>query len=239
MIQFLETPYKKRGKCVYFLATLEDMKEENDLLLELIDLLDLEDTADENAVLEAIRNRSKGVQTAESGTEKALRLGLVDKVQERMLLTMEKHDPKGFELYFDERRKEQEHVVTKLVDKAIEKTKIIHYEHSVYEQIRRDMGIATLHKLLTTLPTSKRPNDIIEGGKAYGGRSGWGMDEYRKFAPEELAANPELYRTLLQKEGRQDDRLTLEWYRKNDPDFLLNNPDVYQCLIEKENNINN
>lgn len=228
--------FKKGGKCVYSLSALD--AQEVDLRSELIDLLELDKNVDDNTILETIKNFLKSLRKAENKTEMALRLGLADKAHERMLRTMEQHDPREFDLYIDERRKEQEQAIVTLVDKAIEKTKIIHYDRAIYEEIGRELGFPVLRKLLATLPTAKKPMDMIDGGQAYGLRAGWGLDEYRKFAPEELASNPELYRLLLKKEGKSEDGFTLEWYRKNDPDYLLNNPDIYERLLEKQNNTN-
>ena len=57
--------------------------------------------------------------------------------------------------------------------------------------------------------------------------------EYRKYAPLELKHNPDLYKQLLEKEGKEVER-DLDWYRKNNPDFLRNNPDIYEQLLKQE-----
>lgn len=212
------------------------LQELNDLRTGLLELLGLDDKTDTNEILIAIKERLKGVQTASNEVENALRLGLIDKVQERTVLAMQKYDPEGFEALMTERKNLLAGDVSKLVDKAVDSVRIIHYERAVYEEIGNKLGVAALRKLLNTLPQKMKPMDFIGGGVS---RSGWTLDDYRKFAPEELATDPELYRILLKKEGKQGGEFTLEWYRKNNPDFLRQNPEIYERLLEKENNTNN
>lgn len=226
---------KKGGKCVLSLQELDDT-EGNDLRAELLELLGLDEETDTDGILMAIKELLKGSQTVPNEVQNALRLGLIDKAQERTVLAMRKYDPKGFDGFMTERKNFLAADVVKLVNKAIDNARIIHYERTVYEDIGNNLGIATLRKLLNTLPQKMKPMDVISGG---GARSSWSLDDYRKFAPEELAANPALYNSLLKRKSPENDAFTLDWYRRNNPDFLLQNPEIYERLLAKENNTNN
>lgn len=78
-----------------------------------------------------------------------------------------------------------------------------------------------------------KPTDFIFGARK--SRAEWTLADYRKFAPEELRDDPELYARLQAREGRNAGAgRSLEWYRRNDPEYLRTHPNEYRRLLEKE-----
>lgn len=222
------------GKYAYSLSDLNNNKPA-DLRSEIINLLGLKEDVRDNAILSAIKNLLNADKIADSELSNALRLGLVTKSQGDMLRTMEMFDKQKVNLYITDLKKEYAKSVAKVVDKAVTESKILYYERDIYEKIGNESGIATLRKLINVLPNPIKPMDIIERGS----KESWNLMDYRKFAPNELQDNPELYKRLLSKDNKQSGERSLDWYRKNDPDYLMSHPDIYEKLLNKEHNINN
>lgn len=223
---------KSGGKYCLSLGALDEV-ESNDLRSGLLQLLELEEKADDNTILEAIESLLNSVRAADNEIEQALRLGLIDSNQKKVVLAMHKYDREGFDSFLAGRKETLAKDVVKLVDKAVNNSKIIHYERGVYEDIGNSLGVAVLRKLLNTLPKAIKPLDVIEGGRGLSPRTEWDLEDYRRFAPEELSANPELYNRLTKTKKQDKEGYTLDWYRRNNPEYLLQHPDIYERLLAK------
>lgn len=221
------------GKYTYSLSDLNENKI-TDLRSEIISLLELEENATDNTILSVIKNLLNTSKNEDSELPDALRLGIVSKSQGDMLRSMGLYDKQKVNLYIADLKKGYSQEVVKVIDKAVADSKILHYERDIYEKIGDESGIATLRKLINVLPNSVKPMDIINRGS----KESWDLMDYRKFAPNELQDDPELYKRLLAKDNKQSGERSLDWYRKNDPDFLMSHPDIYKKLLNKEKNIN-
>lgn len=69
-------------------------------------------------------------------------------------------------------------------------------------------------------------------------RANWGLNEYRKYASQELKDNPDLYTRLKEKEyGEEGEPYhDLAYYRKHNPEYLAQHPDRYKELLARERN---
>lgn len=124
--------------------------------------------------------------------------------------------------------------ITRLIDEALSKNKLLGGERGVYERLGAKIGVKMLSELLFTLRPMAKPMDFIRGGAAYSDRSKWTLDDYRKFAPQDLQNDPELYARLVRAEGGEDvESHSLEWYRRNNPEYLSENPEVYTRMLEQ------
>lgn len=107
-------------------------------------------------------------------------------------------------------------------------------EVAIYEHIGTKIGAKALGELLFTLRPMLKPMELIKGGAAHSDRSQWTLDDYRKFAPQELENDPELYARLLKAEKGEDVTAhSLEWYRRNNPEYLREHPEAYRKLLEQ------
>ena len=67
-------------------------------------------------------------------------------------------------------------------------------------------------------------------------RANWGLKEYRKYDPQALSDDPELYARLREKEygEEQEPYHNLAYYRKHNPEYLAQHPDQYERLLARE-----
>ncbi len=229
----VKTSLKNGKKCVYLtMQKAEQQEKKTDLRTQILSLLELGENTSDADLLNAINELVKYRQGSESKTDKALRLGYIEQSQVTALRAMERYDPKAFADFLTVKQEEQKERINKIVENAISKRKVIYCERGIYDKIGLEMGADCLRKLIAVIPQIVLPTEFIKESGA--NRSNWGLNEYRKFAPQELKENPDLYKRLLAKESGTTAEKTLDWYRRNDPDFLLNHPQEYQRLLREE-----
>lgn len=94
------------------------------------------------------------------------------------------------------------------------------------------MGVDVLRGILEAMHGPVKLTQVLA---LPGDKSQWGLDEYRKFAPEDLMDNPSLYKRLVaEAAGHGASVKDLAYYRKYDPEYLATHPDFYRQLIENE-----
>ena len=223
--------FRRSGSFTYRLADLNDNDPEA-FRTAVIAALGLESGASDTEILRAIEKAVNGTENAEELLNNAVARGYIDPAQRDNLRTMANGNRRALMAYIDTQRQTEVKEIETMLRTAAGTSKILTYETDLYRRIGEQMGAKVLRELLLTLPGAVKPLDLINRGK---GREGWGLREYRKFAPKELQANPDLYARLVNEEtGRSVESHSLEWYRRNNPDYLKDNPDIYRELLEKE-----
>lgn len=225
--------YRKNGQCVYKLSDLDDT-EPQDLRTQILALLELENDASDAQVLDALKSLLKSPENIDKEIERAVLCGYIDESQRDNFRSMALANRKAFMSFVDTKRMEQEPIIARMVAEAAGKGKLLFNEREIYENIGRRLGLTVLNELLSTLKGAIKPNELINKGA---NRSEWTLSDYRKFAPEELRDNPELYSRLVAKEGREPlaEPRTLDYYRRHNPEYLKTHPEEYKRLLEKEN----
>lgn len=99
------------------------------------------------------------------------------------------------------------------------------------------MGVKALKEVLEVMPEKvsfaaffgPNRNDMTN-------RANWGLKEYRKYDPQALSDDPELYARLREKEygEEQEPYHNLVYYRKHNPEYLAQHPDQYERLLARE-----
>lgn len=228
--------YKKGGKAVFRLSDLDDTADTDapdDLRTALLALLGFESDADDTQILDAVRKLVESPENVEDEIDAAVMAGYIEDSQRGNFRAMAAANRAAFLSFVRTKRAEQEPTVVRMVDEAAGKGKLLYQERGVYEAIGKRLGSKLLGDLLDTLPDPMKPTDFIFGARK--SRAEWTLADYRKFAPEELRDDPELYARLQAREGRNAGAgRSLEWYRRNDPEYLRTHPNEYKRMLEKE-----
>lgn len=228
--------YKNNGTITYNLYDLEkdtdrEYNTPEEFVSELLSILELR----EGATASDIIAKAKTLKNSSSQNElnKALKLGYIDQNEHSFLLKMNDSKPIEVTNFLKDKMSGNESAISDEVGKANREGKIIFYDKKLYENIGLEIGLKNLRKLFRTMPTQTKVLDFIEGGKD-SNRKDWGLNEYRKYAPQELRDNPELYQQLIaQEKDKTTIELGLDYYRKNDPQYLKDNPKEYQRLVRE------
>ena len=225
--------YRKNGKCVYKLSDLDET-EPQDLRTQILGLLGLENNASDIEILDTLKSLLKSPENVDSEIDNAVLSGYISETQRNNFRAMALANKTAFMSFIETKRREQEQTIVRMVTEAAGKGKLLFSEREIYENIGRRLGVNVLRELLFTLKSAIKPNDLINDS---GNRSMWTLSDYRKFAPEELRDNPELYSRLVAKEEGEpiEELQTLDYYRRHNPEYLKKHPEEYRRLLEKEN----
>lgn len=221
------------GGYVYRLNDLEDEATQV-LRTALISLLSLSSTVSDEDIIRAVKTLLEGRETPEEAVDDAIMRGYIDSGQRGTFIALARGNRAAFRDFVKNQGAAQSGEIARLIDEAQAKRKLLGCERGVYERIGAKIGAKMLGEVLFTLRPMVKPMDVIHGGAAYSDRSRWTLDDYRKFAPEELENNPELYARLVKAEkGEEVGAHSLEWYRKNDPEYLREHPEFYAQKLEE------
>ncbi len=227
--------FRRTGGYVYNLKELESDKESVDLKAALISLLGLENGADDKDIIEAVKMALEGKETPEDAVDAAIMGGYIDAAQRGTFIALARGNRSAFRDFVIGLKKAQAPEITRLINEAVSKRKLLGCETAIFERLGAKIGAKALGELLFTLRPMPKPMELIKGGAAYSDRSQWTLDDYRKFAPQELERDPELYARLVRAEkGEEIAPHSLEWYRRNNPEYLREHPEVYRELLEQE-----
>lgn len=223
--------FRRSGSFTYRLSDL-DGNDPDELRTAVIAVLRLKPNASNTEILRAIEKAVNGTESAEELLNNAVAHGYIDPAQRENFRAMAKGNRRALMAYIDTQRNTEAKEIESMLRTAAGTSRILTYEIDLYRRIGKATGARTLRELLDTLPGATKPLDIIKRGKD---REGWGLREYRKFAPKELQDNPDLYARLVKEEsGRSVELHSLEWYRRNNPEYLKEYPEIYKELLEKE-----
>ncbi len=228
--------FDKQNNEVYSLA--DWMEEKYDPLRKtIIAYLGLSDRADDAEILDALEMRQNSPKIPENAVSRAVRLGLIDKADEKVYMMMAQKDIQTFDELIARKEARSKARFEDVFLKAAREGRINATNRGVYEEIARVGGYALSERVISLAPKPVSVFSLMdERGRADGvpPRSEWGLKEYRKYAPEELRDNNELYASLLKREGRiaplRGD--TVDFYRKYHPEYLANHPAEYKKAME-------
>lgn len=227
--------FRRTGGYVYNLKELETDPAPEDLKTALIALLGLEESADDKDIIEAVKAALDGKETPEEAVDEAIMRGYIDGTQRGTFVALARGNRSTFRDFVNGQRKAQAPEISRLINEAVSKRKLLGCETAIFERLGTKIGAKALGELLFTLRPMPKPMELIKGGAAYSDRSQWTLDDYRKFAPQELERDPELYARLVRAEkGEEIAPHSLEWYRRNNPEYLREHPEVYRELLEQE-----
>lgn len=227
--------FRRSGGYVYNLKELETDPAPEDLKTALIALLGLKERADDKDIIEAVKAALESKETPEEAVDGAIMRGYIDGTQRGTFVALARGNRSAFRDFINGQKKAQAPEITRLINDAVNKRKLLSCETAIFERLGTKIGSKALGELLFTLRPMPKPMELIKGGAAYSDRSQWTLDDYRKFAPQELERDPELYARLVRAEkGEEIAPHSLEWYRRNNPEYLREHPEVYRELLEQE-----
>lgn len=227
--------FRRSGGYVYNLKELETDPAPEDLKTALIALLGLKERADDKDIIEAVKAALEGKETPEEAVDEAIMRGYIDGTQRGTFVALARGNRSAFRDFINGQKKAQAPEITRLINEAVNKRKLLGCETAIFERLGTKIGAKALGELLFTLRPMPKPMELIKGGAADSDRSQWTLDDYRKFAPQELERDPELYARLVRAEkGEEIAPHSLEWYRRNNPEYLREHPEVYRELLEQE-----
>lgn len=206
---------------------------------ELCTMLGISPDSPEKSVYRAVKRLTKGneANAVREKIDNASKRGWIEDGQRNMYMALAKSNRQAFLEFMGEKSQKEMLQIESLLNRAVSMGKVLPMERTVYKNIGSTMGIKILAELIGIRPGMLRAARCINLDRE--DRKKWTLDDWRTYAPGELASNPRLYEELRRKEGGGVSMMSLEWYRRNDPDFLKDNPDIYRQLIEKEYKKNN
>lgn len=223
--------FNKQGLVVLSLQELDDT--DKDLRTRLIELLKLSETATDDEIITGV---SSLIDAGTSEPDKALKLGYIEPSQLALLKHMERTDRPGFVRFMQEREQAAVQSIEKEVQQAVRRGQIISPDRGIFENIGRQLGVSALREILGIMPEKIELSKLVGPDSELNNKTRWGLKEYRKYAPQELQNNPDLYDRLRKKEyGTPDEpEYDLAYYRKHRPEYLAQHPDVYEELLRRE-----
>ena len=225
--------YAKGRKPVTLLSQLSTPKESMDaqtLRVRLIDVLGLAEAASDNEIVATVKELLKKPSNAEKEVDEAFNNGLISDNDRESFFAMSKANIKAFRAYCAGRREAQKAEIETLLNRNI--NKVIPQEQAAFRRVGERMGVDVLRCILEAMHGPARLSEVL---KLPRDKSQWGLDEYRKYAPEDLRDNPALYKRLVaEAAGHGASVRDLAYYRRHDPEYLAAHPDFYRQLIENE-----
>lgn len=231
--------YKQDGTQVFTLADLQSNTAES-LKAAILALLKLPATTTDAEIIEAIKTLQSGGETASLCVARAVQVGLIDENQAPHFLAMAAANLPAFRNFLDEKQRAQRSEIRAELLKAQRVGKFHILERTLFEQLAEVAGATLTRRVLACMPGRVSLREKIDHAKGTS-RAGWGLDEYRKYAPEELQDNPQLYISLMEQAGQQVELCpeTLEYYRRNHPEYLKTHRKEYQRVLQQMNPNNN
>lgn len=200
----------------------------------LLPVLGLSGSATDDEIIQAVSAKANSI---EKTVEDAVQMGFIDKEQAPIFQMFAKSDMAAFKRFTKERNAAVMAEIARELDKAVQHGKFIAFERGVFETIGKKLGLNTLKGVLSAMPDKIVLSDIVKRIEK-DHPDGLTLRDYRKYAPQALKDDPELYARLLAKEREPhiEPDLGLDYYRIHNPDYLKNNPDEYKRLVEQKKN---
>lgn len=218
---------KQRGK--EFLALSSDplISDYEDLREALVDILKLPLDATENDIIKAVSLliSGRGEQEAQQ-VEAAINAGLISRNEKEEFLTMARISPGVFKSILTSAKSKRERTVEIVIDNAVRERKIAYAQKEVFKRISENVSVEDFTELIAGLAPAIKVTEFIEN-------TDWTLDDYRRYAPEKLRDNPELYEALLkEKKEVKPKKGTLDYYRRYDPEYLKKHPEEYERMVK-------
>lgn len=207
--------YDKNDKRVldvneYFLSLSSNPRQTTspDLLNRLAKTLLIQEISEENVLKEinsmldelnpnGVKNRLKN----------ALKLGIIDQQQFCSLLDMGNNNPAAFDSYFSKVETDHKENIQKRYEQYFKDNPNKFIPMPDRNKFKRlaEMDFDIFLTVMDHIPDHQSlSSKIVPPGSTKGIKANWKLKEYRKFAPDELRRDPELYQRLL--EEQQNDK---------------------------------
>lgn len=208
---------------------LEPLKKVKDLRTSIINLLGLDDDATDESIITEIQHLLNAPDDATIEVEDAIKVGLIDSKERCNYVTMARLNSGLFQRFISSEKEKRRKAVKTAVNEALADRRITYTAHEIYEHIGNKMGIETLSLLFSTMNRTPKLSELLPNGD----RSRWTLSDYRKYRPEDLKNNPQLYATLVEAENKKETqgKHTLEYLRKHNPEYLKEHPEEYEKLL--------
>lgn len=231
--------FDKQGKEVWTLAEWTGYKADP-LRRTIIAYLGLSDRAEDAEILEALEMRSNSPKMPENAVSRAIRLNLISKDDREEYMAMARANIQAFDELIARKEARAKARFEEVFLNAAREARVDATQRAVYEEVAQSGGYALCEKIISLIPKRITLQSIFESKELREGlppRSEWGLNEYRKYAPEELQDDPELYMSLMERDG-QHIPLTAEsvdYYRKHNPEYLAKHPKEYARVMAERN----
>lgn len=192
----------------YFLSLSTPQNKEPDFLDRLAKLLCVKDATEENVLKEV-----KGLidelnpEGVKNRLNNALKLGIIDQQQFRGLLDMSYGNPASFDSFFSKVEADYKATLQKQYEQYFidnPKKFIPAPDRSSFKRLA-EMDFNLFLSVMKHIPDIERLSDkIVPSGSLKGTKDNWTLKEYRKFAPDALRRDPELYQRLLAEEQQSN-----------------------------------
>lgn len=197
-------------------------------------LLGISSDSTEEGVYKAVKRliRCRSTQDNKDEIDNAIKRGWFENAQRSMFVALARSNRQAFTKFLEERGRKDALQVEELLDEAVRTGRVLPMERNTYKNIGESMGANVLANLISIKPSTMRAARYINIDKE--DRRKWTLNDWRTYAPRELASNPKLYEELRKKESKTASSMSLDWYRRNNPEYLKDHPEFYTQLIEQE-----
>lgn len=173
---------------------------------ELISMLELDESATDEDIINAIQELLNIPDKASTDVENAIMNGFINEEDRYNFINMARLSPSTFARYISGEKKKNEKTVNEAVNRAFNEGRIRYTQQKeIYRKIGLKMGFSVLSELINTANIVK-PTDIIKLSR----KTTTGNEEktipddpferlmyYRKYNPEYLKEHPEEFEQLL------------------------------------------
>lgn len=173
---------------------------------ELISMLELDESATDEDIINAIQELLNIPDKATTDVENAIMNGFINEEDRYNFINMARLSPSTFSRYISGEKKKNEKTVNEAVNRAFNEGRIRYTQQKeIYRKIGLKMGFSVLSELINTANIVK-PTDIIKLSR----KTTTGNEEktipddpferlmyYRKYNPEYLKEHPEEFEQLL------------------------------------------
>ncbi len=227
----------KKSSKIYLSREMKTF-DNSDILSQIKAHLGLNEERTYEDILKALAALKTGVKTEfRKNVEIAFKLNLITNSDIKNYIRMDEQGKQAFDIFCKRQVDIDKNNVNQEVSKALELRKFLPMEQNIFQELGNEIGAERLKKVLACVPGVPQVVNALKGGKDYD-RKTWGLTEYRKYAPDELKNNPDLYHFLLENENDTGVK-SLDWYRRNNPDYLRENPKEYRRLLNEEKQLKN
>lgn len=129
------------------------------LRVRLIDILGLEETATDNAIINAVKTLLKEPSNAEKEVDEAVKNGLITDNDRTSFLAMAVGNIKAFRSYCSGRRKAQKAEIDMLLERNM--SKVLPQEQHTFRQVGERMGVDVLRSLIDSMPAPVRLSHVL------------------------------------------------------------------------------
>lgn len=209
-------------------ANTEDLRES------ILQLLDLPTNTEDDEILQTIRELVKGAADERDPEYKRINemreRGTISETMFTALRASLKAARSECKMAIDQMEEENTKKITSMIQQAIRDRKVLPIESDVYKNIGKRIGAEKLSELFRVINPAARVSEFINNQFMQQEKN---LEWYRKFNPEELVRNPELYHRLVAASYGESAVKDLEYYRRNNPDYLKEHPEAYSKMVNE------